>query len=201
MVTANIDRDWNHRYESGDLPWDSGIPSRELFRVLDEQSIPAGRALELGCGTGTNAIALAARGFQVTAVDCSPRALELARAKAAEAGVNVHWVQADVQRFGDALEPFEFVFDRGCYHCCRRVDLAGYRQTLDHITRPGSRLLILAGNANEQSAEGPPRVSEQEIRNEFGDPFRILGLREFRFQDRGGADGPLGWSILLDRIG
>ena len=69
---ATTDRDWNARYLSGELPWDSGLPSRELQRVLEEQKIAPGRALELGCGTGTNAIELARRGFDVTAVNCAP---------------------------------------------------------------------------------------------------------------------------------
>ena len=88
---ANTDRDWNTRYVEGDLPWDSGLASRELRRVLDETGIAPCRALELGCGTGTNAIELARRGFDVTAVDCAPRALEIAQRKATAAGVTVNW--------------------------------------------------------------------------------------------------------------
>jgi hypothetical protein len=59
--------------------------------------------------------------------------------------------------------------------------------------------LSLAGNANEQSELGPPRVSEQEIRNELGGLFEVQELRAFRFQDPGGVDGPLGWSCLMVR--
>ena len=108
-------------------------------------------------------------------------------------------VEADVQHFGAGLEPFDFVFDRGCYHCCRGVDLEGYRATLRHVTRPGTLFLCLAGNANEQSDEGPPRVTEEQIREELGELFEIEQLREFRFQDPGGEDGPLGWSCLMVR--
>ncbi|MGD9854531.1 MAG: class I SAM-dependent methyltransferase [Planctomycetaceae bacterium] len=199
MNQPNIDRDWNGRYASGDTPWDSGRPSREMLRVIAEHGIEPCRALELGCGTGTNAVALAEQGFEVTAVDCAPRALETARCKADAAGVSVNWIHADVQSLGGALHPFDFVFDRGCYHCCRRVDLQGYLNTIDHLTRQGSRVLILAGNANEQSEHGPPRVTEEELRSDFGGMMQIVSLREFRFEDPGGSDGPLGWSILLAR--
>lgn len=199
MATANTDRDWNSKYETGDTPWDSGLPSRELFRILEEQAVTSGRALELGCGTGTNAIALTERGFEVTAVDCSPLALNAARQKAASVGINVEWIEADVQNFGEGMKPFDLVFDRGCYHCCRRVDLSGYLKTLRNVTQVGSRVLILAGNANEQSEYGPPRVTEAELRNELSGLFDIQQIREFRFQDPGGVEGPLGWSTLLFR--
>ena len=81
---------WTQRYLDGDTPWDSGIRSRELARVLDEESIAAGRAVELGCGTGTNAVFLAERGFEVTAIDTAPPALARGRALAEEKGQGVH---------------------------------------------------------------------------------------------------------------
>ncbi|MCA9078315.1 MAG: class I SAM-dependent methyltransferase [Planctomycetaceae bacterium] len=199
MPNVNIDRDWDARYDAGDTPWDSGLPSREMRRIIDERDIPPGRALELGCGTGTNAIELARRGFTVTAVDCSSLALKLARDKAASTGFDIEWIEADVQNFGEGIDPFGFVFDRGCYHCCRRVDLDGYLSTLTNVTQDGSQLLILAGNADEQTEHGPPRVKEPELRNELGRFFSIVEIRAFRFMDPGEVDGPLGWSTLLKR--
>ena len=68
--------DWNEHYISRQTPWDSGVPSKELIRVLDTEKITPCRAGELGCGTGTNSIYLATRGFDTTGFDCSPAALE-----------------------------------------------------------------------------------------------------------------------------
>lgn len=195
----NVDRDWNSRYAAGELPWDSGLPSRELANVLKEHAIPCGRAIELGCGTGTNAVWLAGQGFDVTAIDVAPNAIKIARNKAAAAGVEVNWIEFDVQNFGADGQPFDFVFDRGCYHCCRRVDLQGYQQTLRNITQPGTRFLCLCGNVNKQSDSGIPRVSESEIREELGPMFEFIHLREFHFEDAGGIQGPLGWSVLMSR--
>jgi methyl halide transferase len=200
-MNANTDRDWEQRYRDADTPWDSGLPSRELQRVLQERQIQPCRALELGCGTGTNAVFLAEQGFDVTAVDCAAPAIERARARAAAAGVEVEWIEADVQHFGAGREPFGFVFDRGCYHCCRRVDLAGWLETLRNVTRPESLYLSLSGNANEQTEHGPPRVTEEEIRTELGGLFKFEFIREFHFQDAGGVRGPLGWSCLMVRRG
>ena len=84
------DRDWNVRYVEGDTPWDSKLVSLELRRVIKEQGIKPCRVLELGCGTGTNAIYLAKQGFEVTAVEISERALEMAALQAQRASTNVN---------------------------------------------------------------------------------------------------------------
>ena len=193
--------DWNQRYREGDTPWDSEIRSRELTRVLDELQLPPGRAVELGCGTGTNAVFLAQRGFQVTALDISPVALEKARNRAKQLGMNVEFIEEDICRLSHELEAFDFVFDRGCYHCARKIDLPGFLKTVAQLTRPGSKWLTLTGNANEESEEGkgPPRLHEHEIRADLGGLFSFDFIREIRFEDKGGLDGPLGWSCLMTR--
>lgn len=195
--------DWNQRYVDRDTPWDSQIPSRELDRVLDEGRIPVGRALELGCGAGTNAVFLAQRGFNVTAIDLSPLALEQARERASAAGVDVHFIEADITRVLIERASFDFIFDRGCYHCVRRIDLAGFLKVVEHYTRPGSRWLTLTGNANETGDpdKGPPRLTEQEIRTDLGGLFDFEFVREIHFEDKGHIDGPLGWSCLMTRKG
>ncbi|MFV0445643.1 MAG: class I SAM-dependent methyltransferase [Planctomycetaceae bacterium] len=196
---AHTDRSWDEHYQQGTTPWDSQLRSAELARVLADHSLPRGRALELGCGSGTNAVYLAQQGFQVTAVDCSPTALEAAREKSAVAGVEIESVLADVQDFGQGRSPYDFLFDRGCYHCCRRVDLSAYLRTHQQVTTSGSYALVLSGNANDSAAGGPPKLKASEITAEFEPLYRVLQLREFRFEDAGGVPGPLGWSCLMRR--
>ena len=196
---AITDRDWEDRYMQGHTPWDSGRPSAELSRVLAEFQIPRGRAIELGCGTGTNAIFLAEQGIDVTAVDCSGTALAAAKRKAKTAGVAVNWVAADVQRFGAGLPAFDLIFDRGCYHCCRRVDLAGYLETHRNVSQPGTWFLVLTGNPNDGVEGGPPKLTASELLTELEPLYRLLQLREFHFEDAGGVQGPLGWSCLMRR--
>src|SRR5260221_10156924 len=87
---------WDDRYRSGDTPWDTGRPSSELQRVLAEEKVPAGRAIDLGCGTGANAVWLAQQGFDVTGVDISPLAIERANARAQAAGVSCRFLVADL---------------------------------------------------------------------------------------------------------
>ena len=197
----SISAHWNRRYVEQNTPWDSGRPSQELQNVLTETGLAPCRALELGCGTGTNAIYLAQQGFDVSAIDCSELALDAAREKARSAGVTLDWHRDSVLDWQTPCPfvPFPFVFDRGCYHCARRDDLPAYLATLDRVTSPGSRYLVLTGNANEQRDHGPPGLHESQIRTELGALFDIEQIRAFHFEDPGGVRGPLGWSCLLVR--
>lgn len=197
---ALIER-WDRAYRQGArAPWDTGRPSSDLRQAIAEKWVTPGRALELGCGTGTNAVYLAQSGFDVTAMDLAPTALAIARQKAAAAGVKVRWLWADVLNPPTYLPKFDFVYDRGCYHGVRRTSAQEYVETLRRVTHPGSLVLILAGNANEPGAGGPPRVTEQEVRADFSQDFEILRLDTTRF-DTPAADrqGALAWSILLER--
>jgi SAM-dependent methyltransferase len=192
---------WNERYVKGETPWDTGQPSSELLRVLAESAIPIGRAVELGCGTGANAVRLAQQGFDVTAVDLSPLAVEQAQRRAEATGVRVRFLAADLLHPPEELTgPFDFVFDRGCYHIVRREDVNSFLETLRRLTRPGTLALVLTGNADEPHTPGPPVVTEQQIRTELGSLFDILQLRAFRF-DQVEEVGVrfLGWSCLMRR--
>jgi SAM-dependent methyltransferase len=192
---------WEERYATGDTPWETGQRSSELERVLTEAAIRPCRALEPGCGTGVNAVWLARQGFDVTAFDLSPRAVESARRRADEAGVRVNFLAADALSPPPELAgPFDFFFDRGCYHVVRREDVTAYLNTLRRLTRPGTLGLVLTGNAREPHEPGPPVVSEEQIRAELGTLFDIIYLREFRFDVAPAVGvGFLGWSCLLRR--
>jgi SAM-dependent methyltransferase len=191
---------WDERYRKGEAPWDTGYPSTELQRVVAEEQWPPGRILELGCGTGVNAVWLAQQGFDVTALDLSPLAIGRARQRAAEASVTVRFVEGDVLNPPDLGAPFAWLFDRGCYHVVRREDVEGYLRTLERFTKPGSQGLVLTGNAREKHEPGPPVVSEEAIRGELGRSFEIVWLREFRFDQPTGLPGrPLAWSCRLRR--
>jgi SAM-dependent methyltransferase len=199
IVMSDLFAHWDDRYEQHTTPWDSKLNSQELSLVVEENSIKPGRALDIGCGTGTNAVFLAQQGFQVTAVDCSQNALNQGQESATSAGVEVDWVCADVREWQPS-KPFEFIFDRGCFHCVRRENSSQIAvNTLAKFCISGTRLLVLTGNANEQREKGPPQLTEQELRDELTTEFRIDRLREFYFEDAGAIQGPLGWSCLLTR--
>lgn len=192
---------WDERYKKGDTPWETGQPSSELRRVLAEACIRPCRALELGCGTGASAVWLVQQGFDVTALDVSALAIDRARQRTNKAGVRVKFLVADVLNPpGELVSPFDFFFDRGCYHVVRRGDVTAYLDTLRLLTHPGTLGLVLTGNAREPHEPGPPVVTEEQMRAELGKLFDIVQLREFRF-DQIDSDGSrfLGWSCLLRR--
>ena len=196
---TSIDPKWNRRYHERDTPWDMGIPSRELTRVLKSGVIGGKSALELGCGTGTNAVFLAEQGFEVTAVDGAALGIERAKELATQHGARVNWIEADVCNLPDLGTTFDFLFDRGCFHCVRLVNAEGYLHSLRNCTHPGSQMLVLTGNANETREGGPPRLHEHELRADFEPLFEINDLHPFRFDDPDGPTGPLGWSCLMTR--
>jgi SAM-dependent methyltransferase len=197
-------RDWNQRYAQHNTPWDTGRPSSELTRILREFEFQPGRVLELGCGTGTNAIFLAQEGFDVTAVDVSPLAIDEARVKVRAAGVGARLLVADLLQLPELGPPFAFVFDRGVYHAVRRENLPGFLDTLNRATAAGGLYWTLAGNANQtgRAEGGPPRVSAEELCRELGLLMDLVQLRETRFDEivvENRPERPLAWSALFRR--
>jgi methyl halide transferase len=197
-MTEHIE--WNDRYRDGNLPWDTGRPSSELQQVIRQQAIQPCRALELGCGTGTNSVWLAQQGFEVTGVDVAPMAIARAKERARAAGVTVRFVVADLLEMPDPDALFEFFFDRGCYHAVRRDAPEKYAPAVGRQLVSDGRGLILAGNAREPYDPGPPVVTEEQIRSELGLSFQIRDLREFRFDEAPGvSERFLGWSCLVEK--
>lgn len=200
-----MNEDWNQRYIDSDTPWDSGVPSEHLKSLLTEEFIKPCRMLEVGCGTGTNAIFLAQSGFDVTAVDIAEEAINRAKVKADQAGVNVRFLQADVTELRDVGPPFPFVFDRGTYHIVRSRNLVGFQSMLAELVAPGGYFAVLAGNANEEapSDKGPPRVGASELCAEIeGQSFDLVHLKEGNFHGvriSGEVFAPLCWSGLFRR--
>jgi len=193
--------DFHKRYAKGETPWDSGRPSKELLHALDSGQLKGKTALEIGCGTGINAIELAQRGFQVTAVDSVEQAVQTARNRALsnDAKVTVDFRVADALK-DDLGGPYDVLFDRGVYHCLRLIDLKKFQDVLKRVTHPGTVWLSLSGNANEKETdEGPPVVYELDLRAELEPLFDILELREFRFDTNQPGLRPLAWAVLARR--
>ncbi|MDR3614101.1 MAG: class I SAM-dependent methyltransferase [Candidatus Obscuribacterales bacterium] len=196
---------WDERYIQSDTPWDSGVPSQALKTLLAEGKVKPTRALELGCGTGTNAIFLAQQGFDVTAVDLSSEALKHAREKAIKAKVKINFVEADVTNLPDLGEAFPFIFDRGTYHIVRKVNLAGFQAMLATMVAPLGFYYVLTGNANTLSApdQGPPVVRADEIVAEIEfKSFDLVELKRTIFNGvkiAGKEVTPLAWAALFQK--
>ncbi|MGH8103055.1 MAG: class I SAM-dependent methyltransferase [bacterium] len=196
-------KEWNEAYEGARPPWDCGVPSRDLTEVVETGRVRPCRALEFGCGTGTNAIYLAAQGFDVTGVDIATHALKQAEEKAKKARVRVRFIHASVTKLPSLGRPFDFVFDRGCFHTLENEDRPRYLKGLKRYTSPGTLFLLLCGSAKGRwpDTEGPPKVRKCEIVQCFTRDFDIVRISDTHFEDAtGGPTGPIAYVVWLVRI-
>lgn len=95
-------------------PWDTGEPPPELIAFIQQHQ--PGKALDLGCGTGTNSITLANYGWHVTGVDFAPRAIKKAKRKIHKSGLDINFRHDDVTRLNGINGPFDLILDIGCFH-------------------------------------------------------------------------------------
>jgi SAM-dependent methyltransferase len=130
------------RYWRGETPWDTQVTPPEVMEFI--ASAPAGRALDLGCGTGTNAITLARHGWRVTGIDFSPKAIRTARRKAARASVEVTFHTADVTNLGWLNEVFDYVLDIGCLFTLKEKGRALYADALGRLVRTRGWYMLYA---------------------------------------------------------
>jgi SAM-dependent methyltransferase len=123
-------------------PWDSGISPPELLEFIKDNK--AGRAIDIGCGTGTNIITLAQAGWDVTGVDFAPRAIKLARQKMEKNSVHAKLFVDDATRLRGIAGPFDLALDLGCYHGITKEGREKYLDQLERILAPNGFWLLYA---------------------------------------------------------
>ncbi len=122
-------------------PWDIG-PRDELVRLVENHTIQPGRAVDLGCGSGANALYLAQHGFEVTGVDFSQAAIERARQRANAAGVQIRFLVDDLTDLHQISGQFDFLLDYGVLDDLPLRQREAYLQNMLPLTRPGSCYLL-----------------------------------------------------------
>src|ERR1051325_6138153 len=138
-------------YRSGEQPWDVGKPDANLIETVSTTPISPCKALEIGCGTGDNAIWLAQQRFGVVAVDVSSIAIEQATDKAAKAGAKCDFRVLDVLQEHVEGGPFHFAFDRGFLHTIDSDQVRkSFAETVSGYLDAGGLWLSLLGNADEE---------------------------------------------------
>ena len=186
---------WDWRYLFKNTPWDTGVTPPEIVAMIDSGRVPIGRALDLGCGTGTNAITLARRGFEVTGIDISRRAIAIAKRKARSAQLTdrIRFERGDVTRMTKWVKPgsIGFAFDVGCLHSLEPEARKRYVSALTMTLSPGALYLLYAF---EPQGDGRG-VALDEISSLFDPAYRLDSLR--RGGDRSGRASA--WYTLLKR--
>jgi len=194
---AEEDR-FKQRYRSGNTPWDIGRPDSNLIQTVNALPVKPCNALDIGCGTGDNAIWLSQQGFQVAGIDSSEVAVEKAREKASKANAQCAFRVADILKGRVEGAPFGFVFDRGFFHTLGsdKEREAFAEKVKDHLGKEGLWLSLL-GNADEQrNGPGPPQRSARNIVNAVEPYFEILSLVSGAFGSNH-PNPPRAWICLM----
>lgn len=152
------------------MMWERAQPPTELIAlVVGPNALPAGRALDLGCGVGTDACYLAAHGWDVTGVDVTPEALVLARRKAAAAGVTPRFLEGDVTRLADlgVGQDYTLLVDIGCFHSLPADRRAAYVTEVSRAAQPGATLLLLGFRRFPRYIPAHAGMTPDEVRQRF----------------------------------
>lgn len=144
----------------GRPPWDTGVSPPELLEFISKRK--PGRAIDIGCGTGTNVVTLARAGWQVTGVDFAPRAIKLARQKVDQAGLQAELFVRDATNLEGIDAPFDLAFDLGCFHVIPQDRKNKYLEQLDQILAPNG-FWLLYGFLRSDMFRAAPGLTEADI--------------------------------------
>lgn len=173
---------WDERYTQGRPRWDTGITPPEVVEVVEGGQIPAGNALDIGCGTGTNVIYLARHGFRVVGVDLSELAISKARDKAEKVGVDVKFYSGDVLKIGltggvDIKTKVDLALDIGCLHSVGSKNHRAYAKMLERVVEDEGYYMLYAHGKRGEYREDHGLTPEETVRM-LNTSFRSLWVRE-----------------------
>ncbi|MFQ5943830.1 MAG: class I SAM-dependent methyltransferase [Anaerolineales bacterium] len=147
--------------------WIFGPLLPELVELVESGRIAPGRAIDLGCGVGIEAIYLSENGFDVTGVDFSPTAIKQARAKSQAAGLQVRFVEDDLTDLHQVSGVYDLLLDVGTLDDMNQADRGSYMQSILPLTHPGSQYLLMCFENN---------LGSDEVNQRFGEHFSIETL-------------------------
>ncbi len=198
MLAPMADR-FEETYLAGSAPWDIGRAQPEFVKLLAVGRI-SGRVVDLGCGTGENALHFARSGLDVVGVDASQEAIRQARAKLTESDVSVVFEVADVLDLGGEAERFDTATDSGVFHVFEDDDRPRYAASVHRVLRPGGHLFVMCFSERQPGDWGPRRVTQRELRDTFTDGWAVDGIDAAHFTTTvDGAERVEAWLAAITR--
>jgi SAM-dependent methyltransferase len=191
---------WDASYREGPPPWDIGRPQPVIVRLASAGRF-AGPVLDAGCGTGENALHIAALGLPVLGVDVAETAVAIARAKAKERGIDVEFAAVDAFQLNRLGRKFETVLDCGLFHTFDSVERPRYVASLASVTERGGTLYLLCFS-DEGPDIGPHPVSQRELRAEFNpiSGWNVAAIEPDRVETRIHDNGASVWLATIGRL-
>ena len=174
--------DWNEAYK-GTPPWDIGHPQSVFEALIKNREIKPGRALDIGCGRGDNAIMLAMNGCDVTGIDIVEDTITDAKAKAIKHHVKVNFVVGNVLQMDRLFIEAEFdtIIDSGLFHVMTDEERSLFAQQLYRVLKPVGKYFMLCFSDKEPGDYGPRRISKAEIELTFKSLFNIIYIKDSTF--------------------
>jgi SAM-dependent methyltransferase len=163
--------DLNASYDSTP-PWDIGRP-QPAFKRLADSGVLVGDVLDVGCGTGEHALLAASRGLSALGIDAAPRAIELARAKATERGIETRFKVWNALDLAGLVERFDTVLDCGLFHVFDDDQRRAYVSSLRAAIPEGGHYFMLCFSDRQPGDWGPRRVTQDEIRTSFAEGWDV----------------------------
>lgn len=193
---------WDASYVDGPAPWDLGRPQQAVAEAV-AAGFFRGEVLDVGCGTGDNALCIAATGLRVLGVDVAETALAIARRRAAGRSLDLEFTWADAFQLSALDRLFDTVLDSGMFHTLEEdAERHDYAASVASVTRPGGMLYVFCFSDADPANAGPHPVSQVQLRAAFDrtrgwevraiEPTRV----ESRFLDR----GAVGWFAPVRRL-
>jgi SAM-dependent methyltransferase len=194
-------RPWDASYLDGPAPWDIGEPQAAIVRLAGNGAF-AGPVLDAGCGTGENALHVAALGLHVLGVDVAEAALSIAREKTVARGIDAEFVVADALHLERLGRAFATVLDCGLFHTFDSDERRAYAESLASVTSRGGHLYVLCVSDVGPGTCGPHPISQDELRAAFNrsSGWSIASVSPDRIQTRFDAQGAPAWLAKMRRI-
>lgn len=184
--------EWFNEAYNGVPPWDIGRPQGEFVRLAESGAI-TGDVLDVGCGTGENALYLAGLGHMVWGVDAATNAIAKAKKKAAERGIAAIFIVRDALNLHRIGRTFHTVIDSGLFHVLTDVERPCFARNLAEVLVIGGHYYMLCFSELEPGDFGPRRVTQAEIRETFAGGWNVEWIREARFENSRGGKGARAW--------